>query len=52
MLSESISDWDENYFKKSYVINNFDNTDDKFVELIDEMIDLDLENKRYVLSSE
>lgn len=52
MLSESTSDWDENYFKKSYVINNFDNTDDKFVELIDEMIDLDLENKRYVLSSE
>ena len=52
MLSKSTSDWDENYFKKSYVINNFDNTDDKFVELIDEMIDLDLENKRYVLSSE
>lgn len=52
MLSESSSDWDENYFKKSFVINNFDNTDDKFIELIDEMIDLDLENKRYVLSSE
>ena len=52
MLSESSSDWDENYFKKSFVINNFDNTDDKFVELIDEMINLDLENKRYLLSSD
>lgn len=52
MLSESSSDWDENYFKKSFVINNFDNTDDKFVELIDEMINLDLENKRYLLLSD
>ena len=52
MLSESSSDWDENYFKKSFVINNFDNTDDKFVELIDEMINLDLENKRYILLSD
>lgn len=52
MLSEVTSVWDENYFKKSFVINHFDNTDDKFIELIDEMIDLDLENKRYVLSSE
>lgn len=52
MLSESSSDWDENYFKKSFIINHFDNTDDKFIELIDAMIDLDLENKRYVLSSE
>lgn len=52
MLSESSSDWDENYFKKSFVINHFDNTDDKFIELIDEMIDLDLENKRYLLSSD
>lgn len=52
MLSETTSDWDENYFKKSFVINHFDNTDDKFIELIDEMIDLDFENKRYVLSSE
>lgn len=52
MLSESSSDWDENYFKKSFIINHFDNTDDKFVELIDEMINLDLENKRYILTSE
>lgn len=52
MLSESSSDWDENYFKKSFIINHFDNTDDKFVELIDEMITLDLENKRYILTSE
>ena len=52
MLSESSSDWDENHFKKSFIINHFDNTDDKFIELIDAMIDLDLENKRYVLSSE
>ena len=52
MLSEATSDWDENYFKKSFVINRFDNADDKFIELIDEMIDLNLENKRYVLSSE
>lgn len=52
MLSETTSDWDENYFKKSFVINHFDNTDDKFVELIDEMINLDLENKRYILSSD
>ena len=52
MLSESSSDWDENYFKKSFIINHFDNTDDKFVELIDEMINLDLENKRYLLSSD
>ena len=52
MLSESSSDWDENYFKKSFIINKFDNTDDKFVELIDEMINLDLENKRYLLSSD
>lgn len=52
MLSESSSDWDENYFKKSFVINKFDNTDDKFIELIDEMINLDLENKRYILISE
>lgn len=52
MLSETTSDWDENYFKKSFVINHFDNTDDKFVELIDEMINLDLENKRYLLSSD
>lgn len=52
MLSESSSDWDENYFKKSFIINHFDNTDYKFIELIDAMIDLDLENKRYVLSSE
>lgn len=52
MLSESSSDWDENYFKKSFVINNFDNTDDRFIELIDEMINLDLENKRYILISE
>lgn len=51
MLSEATSAWDENYFKKSYVINNFDNTDDKFVELIDEMINLDLENKKYILMS-
>ena len=52
MLSETTSDWDENYFKKSFIINHFDNTDDKFVELIDEMINLDLENKRYILSSD
>ena len=52
MLSENTSNWDENYFKKSFVINNFDNTDDKFVELIDEMINLDLENKRYILLSD
>ena len=52
MLSESSSDWDENYFKKSFIINHFDNTDDKFVELIDEMINLDLENKKYILASE
>lgn len=52
MLSENTSIWDENYFKKSFIINHFDNTDDKFIELIDEMIDLDFENKRYVLSSE
>ena len=52
MLSESSSDWDENYFKKSFIINHFDNIDDKFVELIDEMINLDLENKRYLLSSD
>lgn len=52
MLSETTSVWDENYFKKSFVINNFDNTDDKFVELIDEMINLDLENKRYILLSD
>lgn len=52
MLSESSSDWDENYFKKSFIINHFDNTDDKFVELIDEMINLDLENKRYILLSD
>lgn len=52
MLSEATSAWDENYFKKSYVINNFDNTDDKFVELIDEMINLDLEIKKYILISE
>lgn len=52
MLSETTSVWDENYFKKSFIINNFDNTDDKFVELIDEMINLDLENKRYILTSE
>ena len=52
MLSENTSIWDENYFKKSFVINHFDNTDDKFVELIDEMINLDLENKRYILLSD
>lgn len=52
MLSEATADWDENYFKKSFIINKFDNTDDKFVELIDEMINLDLENKRYLLSSD
>lgn len=52
MLSEATADWDENYFKKSFVINHFDNTDDKFIELIDEMIDLDLENKKYILASE
>ena len=52
MLSETTSDWDENYFKKSFVVNHFDNTDDKFVELIDEMINLDLENKKYILASE
>ena len=52
MLSETTSVWDENYFKKSFIINKFDNTDDKFVELIDEMINLDLENKRYLLSSD
>lgn len=52
MLSEVTADWDENYFKKSFIINKFDNTDDKFVELIDEMINLDLENKRYLLSSD
>ena len=52
MLSETTSDWDENYFKKSFVVNHFDNTDDKFVELIDEMINLDLENKRYILLSD
>lgn len=52
MLSETTSVWDENYFKKSFIINKFDNTDDKFVELIDEMINLDLENKRYILSSD
>lgn len=52
MLSETTSDWDENYFKKSFVINHFDNTDDKFIELIDEMIHLDLENKKYILASE
>lgn len=52
MLSESSSDYDENYFKKSFIINHFDNTDNKFIELIDEMIDLDLENKRYILSNE
>lgn len=52
MLSESSSDWDENYFKKSFIINKFDNTDDKFIELIDEMINLDLENKKYILSSD
>lgn len=52
MLSETTSDWDENYFKKSFVINHFDSTDDKFIELIDEMITLDLENKRYILFSE
>ena len=52
MLSEVTSVWDENYFKKSFVINNFDNTDDKFVELIDEMINLNLENKRYILLSD
>lgn len=52
MLSEFSSNWDENYFKKSFIINHFDNTDDKFVELIDEMINLDLENKRYILSSD
>ena len=52
MLSETTSVWDENYFKKSFIINKFDNTDDKFIELIDEMITLDLENKRYILTSE
>lgn len=52
MLSEFTSNWDENYFKKSFIINKFDNTDDKFIELIDEMINLDLENKRYILISE
>lgn len=52
MLSENTSIWDENYFKKSFVINHFDNTDDKFIELIDEMITLDLENKKYILMSE
>ena len=52
MLSESSSDWDENYFKKSFIINKFDNTDEKFIELIDEMINLDLENKKYILMSE
>ena len=52
MLSEATSAWDENYFKKSFIINNFNNTDDKFIELIDEMIDLDLENKKYILMSE
>nr|DAQ87262.1 MAG TPA: hypothetical protein [Caudoviricetes sp.] len=52
MLSETTSVWDENYFKKSFIINHFDNTDDKFIELIDEMITLDLENKRYILTSE
>ena len=52
MLSEFSSNWDENYFKKSFIINHFDNTDDKFIELIDEMINLDLENKRYILMSE
>lgn len=52
MLSETTADWDENYFKKSFIINKFDNTDDKFVELIDEMINLDLENKKYILISE
>lgn len=52
MLSEVTSDYDENYFKKSFIINKFDNTDDKFIELIDEMINLDLENKRYILMSE
>ena len=52
MLSEVTSVWDENYFKKSFIINKFDNTDDKFIELIDEMITLDLENKRYILTSE
>lgn len=52
MLSENTSIWDENYFKKSFVINHFDNTEDKFIELIDEMITLDLENKKYILMSE
>lgn len=52
MLSENTSNWDENYFKKSFIINNFNNTDDKFIELIDEMINLDLENKKYILVSE
>ena len=52
MISEATSDYDENYFKKSFIINKFDNTDDKFIELIDEMINLDLENKRYILISE
>lgn len=52
MLSEKTSDWDENYFKKSFIINKFDNTDDKFIELIDEMVNLDLENKKYILMSE
>ena len=52
MLSETTSVWDENYFKKSFIINKFDNTDDKFIELIDEMITLDLDNKRYILTSE
>ena len=52
MLSEKISDWDENYFKKSFVINRFDNADDKFIELIDEMIDLDLQNKKYTIEGE
>lgn len=52
MFSEATADYDENYFKKSFIINKFNNTDDKFVELIDEMITLDLENKKYILMSE